>query len=132
MNEIMVGGPTGIISLLHSKGHGLEPIKPFERDIFLLEVQVAGTSYIENMDDIELTLDVGSRLEFFREPNNPYDEHAIVIQSLEGDKIGYIAKQDNLVFARLMDAGKFLFGKLKSKERKGRWLKIKVEIYLQD
>ncbi len=84
------------------------------------------------MDDIELTLDVGSRLEFFREPNNPYDEHAIVIQSLEGDKIGYIAKQDNLVFARLMDAGKFLFGKLKSKERKGRWLKIKVEIYLQD
>ena len=55
-----------------------------------------------------------------------------MIQSLEGDKIGYIAKQDNLVFARLMDAGKFLFGKLKSKERKGRWLKIKVEIYLQD
>ena len=131
MKEIIVR-LARMIRLLHAKGRRVASIKPFGRDIFLLEIKVAGTHYIENMNDIEPSLHVGSRLDFFREPTNPHDSYAIVIQSPAGDKIGYISRRDNLVFARLMDGGKFLFGELKSKEWKGRWLKIKVDVYLRD
>ena len=31
-----------------------------------------------------------------------------------------------------MDAGKLLFGKITSKEMKGKWLKLEMGIYLKD
>lgn len=64
MKEIIVR-LARMIRLLHAKGRRVASIKPFGRDIFLLEIQVAGTHYIENMNDIEPSLHVGSRLDFF-------------------------------------------------------------------
>lgn len=43
-----------------------------------------------------------------------------------------IPKADNAVFSRLMYAGKLLFGKLTEKEKRGSWLRIKMEIYLNE
>jgi hypothetical protein len=40
--------------------------------------------------------------------------------------------KDNLIFARLMDAGKLLFGRISSKEKKGSWVKIDIKVYLQE
>ena len=71
-------------------------------------------------------------LDFFREPDNPYDKRAIVIKNADGVKIGYIPRADNKIFARLMDAGKLLFGKIASKEMQGIWLKIDVAVFLKD
>ena len=72
------------------------------------------------------------RLEFFREPDNRYDNQAIVIKTVDGVKIGYVPKQDNVIFARLMDAGKLLFGKITSKEKKGSWVKIYIKVFLHE
>ena len=47
-------------------------------------------------------------------------------------KIGYVPKEDNIVFSRLMDAGKLLFGKITAKALKGKWLKINIGIYLHE
>lgn len=122
----------GLVSLLHSTNGEIVIPKPFEQEIFLFDTYVAGTTHVENIDALEQDLDKGVRLDFFREPNNKYDSRAIVIKTQGGEKIGYVPKQDNVIFARLMDAGKLLFGKIESKEKKGSWLKINIKVYLQE
>jgi hypothetical protein len=71
-------------------------------------------------------------LSFYREPDNPYDHKAIVIKNADGVKIGYVPRADNVVFSRLMDAGKLLFGRITSKEMSGKWLKIEIKIFLHE
>ncbi len=84
------------------------------------------------MAELEPGIKVGDRLNFFREPDNENDANAIVIKTAENVKIGYVPKRDNIVFSRLMDAGKLLFGTVKSKELLGKWVKIYIEIYLHE
>lgn len=55
-----------------------------------------------------------------------------MIKTMDGVKIGYIPRQDNVIFARLMDAGKLLFGKISSKEIIGSWVKIGIKVYLHE
>lgn len=122
---------TGLMGLLHGKG-GLTIPKPFEHDIFLFDSHVAGTSFIEGIEELEPHLKIDDRLDFFREPDNPHDAKAIVIKNADGIKVGYIPREDNVIFSRLMDAGKLLFGRISHKEMKGKWLKINIKIYLHE
>jgi len=132
MGNLIKTDGNSLVGLMHSKNGELSIPKPFERDIFLFEICVAGTSYIKNIDQIEPYLCIDDKVEFFREPDNKYDNKAIVIKTMDGAKIGYIPRQDNIIFARLMDAGKLLFGRVSSKEKKGDWLKIRMKVYLKD
>ena len=132
MGEIAKNDGGGLISILHGKGGEITVPQPFERDIFLFDTHVAGTSHIEGIDELEPHLQVDERLDFFRETDNPYDKQAIVIKNADGVKIGYIPKQDNVIFSRLMNSGKLLFGKIVSKEKKGRWVKIDIKVYLHE
>ena len=116
MGDLVKSGGNGLVGLLHGKGGELSIPKPFEKDIFLFDTYVAGTTHIEGIEELEPHLNNDDRLEFFREPDNRYDKQAIVIKTVDGVKIGYVPKQDNVIFARLMDAGKLLFGKITSKE----------------
>ncbi|UUX33021.1 HIRAN domain-containing protein [Fundicoccus culcitae] len=121
-----------LVKSLYQKGHPLSVIKPFERDIYLFSTYIAGTTHVTGIMDLEPTLQVGEPLNFYREPDNPYDKEAIVIKNQYEVKLGYIPRKDNVVFSRLMDAGKLLFGKIKSKERKGNYLSISIDIYLHE
>ena len=132
MGNLIKSESGGLVSLLHSTNGEIVIPKPFEQEIFLFDTYVAGTTHVENIDALEQDLDKGVRLDFFREPNNKYDSRAIVIKTQGGEKIGYVPKQDNVIFARLMDASKLLFGKIESKEKKGSWLKINIKVYLQE
>ena len=90
MKDLIELGGDGLLALLHGKnGESLIP-KPFERDIFLLDTHVAGTTHIEGIDEREPYLKSGDRLNLFREPDNPYDEFAILIKTMDGVKIGYM------------------------------------------
>jgi hypothetical protein len=51
-------------------------------------------------------IEIGTTLHFVREPDNKYDELAILVKDKEGNKMGYVPRYDNPVLARLMDAGK--------------------------
>ena len=132
MSDLTKSEGNGLVSFLHGKGGNLAIPKPFERDIFLFDTHVAGTSYIEGIEELEPHLNIGDKLEFFREPDNPHDNRAIVIKNADGVKIGYVPKMDNVIFSRLMDAGKLLFGKIISKGMQGNWLKIDIKIYLHE
>jgi len=126
------GGQQDIIRVLHGKGGALSETKPFERDIFLFDTIVAGTSHIEGILELEPNLRTDERLSFFREPDNPYDPEAILIKNADGVKIGYVPQKDNVVFARLMDAGKLLFGKISAKEVRNKWVRIEIKVFLQE
>jgi hypothetical protein len=130
MADIIKIDNTNIISILH--GGALDIGKPFSRQIYLIDVHIAGTSYIDNLDELEPGLTQGKKLNFFREPENPYDSLAIAIRDDKGNKLGYVPRAKNEILARLMDAGKLLYGTIFTKEYVGNWLKITLQIYLDD
>ena len=132
MNDLTKDNGIAFIGLLHGNSSGLSIPKPFERDIFLFDTYVAGTSHIEGIKDLEPLLLVDDKLSFFREPNNPHDSKAIVIKNAKGIKIGYVPEKDNAIFSRLMDAGKLLYGKITSKKMTGEWLKITICVLLHE
>ncbi len=105
---------------------------PFSREIFLINVHIAGTSYVEDIEEIESELIEGDMIVMKREPDNQYDELAILILDKKGRKIGYVPRNNNAILARLMDAGKIIFAKIISKNRADYWLKIDIEIYLKE
>jgi len=131
LGDLVKNERSGLIRLLHNKDANLATLKPFERDIFLLDTYVAGTGYVEGIEDLEPYLHIDDKLDFFREPDNPYDSKAIVVKVAGGVKIGYVPKADNAIFSRLMDAGKLLFARIVPKERSGKWLEIAIKVYLR-
>lgn len=114
----------------HTDDLGLN--KPFERDIFLFDTHIAGTGYVQSFKTIEPLLQLNDEVIFFREIDNKVDEYAVLIQDISGNKLGYIPAKDNLVIARLMDAGKLIFGRIKEKKQKGQWNYISIDVYMKD
>ena len=132
MGDLIKTEGSGLVSLFHGANGELVIPKPFERDIFLFDTYVAGTTHVEGIEELEQYLNIEDKLVFLREPDNQYDKQAIVIKTEDGVKIGYVPKQDNVIFARLMDAGKLLFGRISAKEKKGSWVKINIKVYLHE
>lgn len=132
MSDLAKKDTSELIDYLLKSGSGITLPKPFERDIYLFDTFVAGTSYIEGIEAIGLNLKEGDRLVFYREPENPHDPQAIRIETLDKIKIGYVPRRDNVVFSRLMDAGKVLFAKIVKKETENTWLKITIKIFLHE
>ncbi|MFR7871189.1 MAG: HIRAN domain-containing protein, partial [Fenollaria timonensis] len=64
--------------------------------------------------------------------DNKHDELAIRVETEKEDKLGYVPREDNIVFARLMDAGKELYAKVKTKEIVEAWVRVEIDIYLKD
>lgn len=132
MNDLVKIDNGDLIEYLMKTGSGLDLPKPFERDIYLFDTYVAGTTHIKGIEKIGESLKDDDRLVFYREPENEHDPQAIRIETLGKEKIGYVPRQDNVIFSRLMDAGKVLFAKIVEKEMRGKWLKIKIKIYLHE
>ena len=132
MSDMIKSSESGLVGLLHGNNSGLSIPIPFERDIYLFDSHVAGTTFISGIKELEPHLNINDRLDFLREPDNEYDPKAIVIKTVNGVKIGYVPKDDNLIFSRLMDAGKLLFGRITNKETKGNWVKIDIKIFLHE
>lgn len=131
MGKLIKPDEKGIIEII-GKSNGGNLSKPFSREIFLIETHIAGTSYVSNMDTIAKNLDSGVKLNFFREPDNKYDKLAIVIKDLSGNKVGYVPRVKNEILARLMDAGKLIYGIVQNKEKIQNWYRIEVKIFLKD
>lgn len=132
MSDLVSFEGSGLLGLIHGGNGELVMPKPFERDIFLFDTHIAGTTHIKGIEALIEQLNEDDRLAFFREPENKFDKQAIVIKTSGGDKIGYVPQRDNVIFARLMDAGKLLFGRISNKVEKGSWTKIYIKVYLHE
>ena len=105
-------------------------LKPLIREIHLFDTYVAGTTHLEDKTVLEL-IKAGDKLMLQRETNK-YDDNAILLLTEEGRKLGYVPERDNLIFSRLMDAGKMLVARIDKIEKKGSFMKIGIGIYLVD
>ena len=108
-----------------------EILKPLQKEILLFETYIAGTMYIEDESLID-ALNLGEKLTLKREPQNAFDEKAIRIDNKDGKKLGYVPEKDNLIFSRLMDAGKMLYAKVVKVREKIGYTQVDIEIYLMD
>ena len=106
-------------------------IKPLVKEIHLFDSYVAGTTYLEDKSILD-EIKVGDKLSLRREQDNRYDSNAILVISESKKKLGYVPEKDNVIFARLMDAGKLLIAKISKIERKGGFTQISIGIYLVD
>lgn len=107
-----------------------ELLQPLIREIHLFDSFVAGTTHLKDPSVLE-EIKVGDQLSLLRE-DNKFDSNAIMILTAEKKKLGYVPEKDNIIFARLMDAGKMLAAKIKEIEKKGSFTKIAIGIYLVD
>lgn len=128
-NEIIKKGGADLVSLLDKKDL-VDIIKPLTQEIHLFDSFVAGTTHLKDQSVLE-EIKEGDKLSLQRE-DNKYDSNAIMIFTEEKKKLGYVPEKDNIVFARLMDAGKYLTAKITDIEKKGSFTKIKIGIYLVD
>ncbi len=128
-NEISITKEQSAIETI--EGHELgDIIKPLMKEILLFASQIAGTTHLDDTSVLE-TIKVGDTLTLQRE-NNKFDSNAILILNGEKKKLGYVPEKDNIVFARLMDAGKLLKAKITDIKQKGSFTQISVGIYLVD
>ncbi len=93
--------------------HNNQEIESFNKDIFLITVDVAGLMFIDNIGEIFPKMKRGMHLQLFREKHNYYDDQAILVK-FDGEKIGYVPRKHNAILASLMDAGKELYGVIES------------------
>ena len=131
MSDIIKSKNGDIIGLIHGKT-GIDLPTPFEREIYLFDTHIAGTTHIEGIEELETHLNIDDELCFLREPDNAYDPNAISINTKQKVKLGYVPRKDNIIFSRLMDAGKLLFAKITEKEKKGDWVKIDIRVFLKE
>ena len=105
-------------------------IKPLIKEIHLFDSYIAGTTHLEDSSVLD-AIKVGDVLTLQRE-DNKFDSNAILILNEDKKKLGYVPEKDNIVFARLMDAGKLLKARITQISQKGSFKQIGVGIYLVD
>lgn len=119
-----------IVPLIEQGGGIGSVIKPLVAEIHLFDTFVAGTTHLGDPAPLE-ALRIGEKLTLRRE-DNKFDSNAILVLNEKQEKIGYIPEKDNLIFARLMDAGKMLTAKIAKITQKGSFTQITIGIYLVD
>ena len=120
-NEIVVATENGKIG---------ELLKPLINEIHLFDSYIAGTTHLKDQTVLDV-IKIGDKLTLQRE-DNKFDSNAILVIAADGRKVGYVPEKDNIIFARLMDAGKMLSAKVKNIDVKGSFHKISIGIYLVD
>ena len=127
-NELIIKKTSAVATI---ENHDLgDIIKPLIKEIHLFDSFVAGTTHLEDSSVLE-EIKVGDMLTLQREENK-FDSNAIVVLTEDKRKLGYVPEKDNLIFARLMDAGKLLKARITAITKKGSFLQISVGIYLVD
>lgn len=121
----------GELTVLTQNGGLDNVLKPLIREIKLFDSYIAGTSYLKDksvFDEIALN----DKLVLKRE-DNKFDDKAIMILTESGKKLGYVPEKDNVIFSRLMDAGKLLIARITSiKKRSESYTQIGIDIFLVD
>ena len=118
-------------TLAHTSGGGMIPM-PFVKEVFLLESEVVGTGFVDGIERKTAGIAPGDVLELRREPQNRHDELAIQVLNGDREKIGFVPRKVNPILARLMDAGKSLYAKVREVRGGGEWPRIEIDICMRD
>ena len=112
---------------------GIEIPKPFSQPICLVpDTRIAGTTPVDDIDELAPRLSVGERLALVREKDNKYDEWCIRVNTSAGGRLGFVLADINEIPARLMDGGKALYSEVNKVEKVGGWWKMGMGVWLDD
>ena len=129
-SELINTNSSSAVAVLQRHDLG-DVLKPMIREIHLFDAYVAGTTHLEDPSVLQ-EIRINDSLILQRE-NNGYDKNAILILTVDKKKMGYVPEKDNIVFARLMDAGKMLKAKITGIKTKDEYFTfISIGIYLVD
>lgn len=129
MSDELIVSKNELVSMIENRGIS-EIIKPLVKEVHLFDTYVAGTSHVVDKDVVK-NAKLGDEL-LMRREENKYDAKAILLLNHENKKIGYVPEKDNIIFSRLLDAGKLLKAKIYDIEQKGSFRYIRIHIYLVD
>lgn len=107
-----------------------EIIQPLIREIHLFDTWIAGTTHLDDKSVLK-EIKPGDEL-ILRREDNKFDRKAILVLNSAKQKLGYVPEKDNIVFSRLMDAGKILKAKIVKIQDQESWTKVSIGIYLVD
>ena len=127
--DLIVSQGRELIGQLEKDGVG-EILKPLSSEIHLFDTFAAGTALLKDRAPLA-ALKIGDKL-ILRREESKFDRNAVLILNEKNERIGFIPEKDNVVFARLMDAGKMLIAKVANLDRKGSFSQITIGIYLVD
>ena len=91
-----------------------EPVRPADSadpttlPNFYASYSVAGTMFAPR--ELLKTIQTGVRVNLVREPDNEYDDKAILVMDQGDNKLGYIPRTDNAKLSAAMDAGEAFYG----------------------
>ena len=108
-----------------------ELLKPLQNEIMLFKTYIAGITHLDDDEPVD-ELKLNDKLILKRQPENKFDENAILVLDQKERKLGYVPEKDNIVFTRLMDAGKYLTAKVVEIDDDDYFRKVRIEIYLVD
>ncbi len=103
-----------------------------------MQTMINGAMHVDDIYDLSAGLRPGDRVELILEPENPYDEMAILVKNEEHQKLGYIPRVKNEVLFHLMDAGKYLYGIIshgdigEDLDLEDTWIEIYIDVYMTD
>ena len=117
-----------VVSLIDNHELG-EILKPLVREIYLFNSYVAGTTHLEDQSVLGEIKEEDDLL-LQREDNRLIRMRFWFLRT-RGENWVY-SEKDNVVFARLMDAGKLLKAKITTIEHRGDFTEIGIGIYLVD
>ena len=130
MGELTISDKAGLVSVAATQGLDTM-IKPLVKEIHLFDSYIAGTSHLKDSSVLD-EIKVGDKLTLRREENK-FDSKAILILTADGKRLGYVPEKDNVIFSRLMDAGKMLSATITEiRERGGYFKQISIGIFLVD
>ena len=117
--------------LMHKSLTGSAINLPFQEDIYLVSLWVAGTRYYQAAKVAD-RLSEGQPLRLRRQPDNPHDKLAIEVLTEDGVKLGYIPRHENAILARLMDAGKHLKARVRCCKQEHAALEVRVRVHMEN
>ena len=112
--------------------HSETGLCPFQKEIFLQDITVAGTGYCDAIEDVFPQLTENMVLCLLRDTNNEHDELAIGVW-FNQIRIGWVPRKQNEVVARLMDAGKNICLRISALSKEAdNWKRIDGKMYMID
>ena len=118
-----------LVGQMEKNGLG-EILKPLSSEIHLFDTFVAGTALLKDRAPLS-ALKTGEKL-ILRREESKFDRNTVLVLNEKNEKLGFIPEKDEVIFARLMDAGKMLTAKVSKLDRKGSFSQITIGIYLVD
>ncbi len=127
-----------VLAVSFLKQNGKDTVMPFSRDIFLMETMINGAMHTRGIRKRAASLQPGDKVVLKLEPKNKFDSKAILVNMEDGRKLGYIPRVKNEVLYHLMDAGKHLYGVVKSGDigenldPDDNWIEIFINVFMND